>query len=165
MKMTADELLAKVKARLQVEDDDLKAYLYKDDESFDRQMMDHPHPTPEIAARNLKQFHYSHAKTMARDGNVEPLRKILTELTDDPDIANFIAAPPAPEYIPKDNPFYGRYERREERQQQVETLWRIREIVQQEIGKRGTRNTVIAIAAKVMKCSTREIEEKLTRGR
>jgi hypothetical protein len=175
MKMTADELVAKVKARLQVEDDERRSLDYADDTYRDQQLVDwdtaRPPTPPEVAARNLMRSRYRHAKMLARDGNLEPLRKILTELTDDPDIANFIAAPPGPprrrNYVRKNppNPFYGRRERREERQQQVKTLWRIRKIVQQEIGTRYTRNTVVAIAAKVIKRSMREVREMMTRGR
>jgi hypothetical protein len=163
MEMTADELLAKVKARLH---DDWLMSMCDDEHRLEDWHTAHP-PSPEIAARNLKGFHYSHAKTMARDGNIEPLIKILTELTCDPDIASFITAPPAstrPKYARKDapNPFYDKHE---ERQQQVETLWRIRQIVQQEMGTRNSRASVIPIAAKVMKCSQQVIKDLIKRGR
>lgn len=124
-------------------------------------------PTPEAAARNLMRYRYSNAKMLAQAGNVEPLRKILMQLTGDPGIAKFITAPPAPprpKYARKaSNPFWSKYA---ERRQQVEKLRRIRQIIQQEIGKtRDTQKRVIQIAAKVMKCSMREIQELTKRGR
>jgi hypothetical protein len=155
----ADELLALVYFRLH--DGDV------DDDRMQDWHTAHP-ASPEVAARNLKRFHYSNAKDLARRGNVEPLRKILTQLTGDPDIANFITAPPAPprpKYARKDasNPFYNKHA---ERQQQAETLRRIRQIIQQEMGT--TRNTsalVIDITRKVTGWSRDEILELMKRGR
>jgi hypothetical protein len=164
MGMATDELLELVKARLHDE-----WLMSLGDGEDDNRMQDwhtaHP-ASPEVAAQNLMRYRYQTAKRSAQAGNVEPLREILTRMANDPDIAKFIRPPPAPlrpKYARKTpNPFWNEAE---ERQQQVETLLRIRQIVRQEIGKtRDTRNTVIDIATKVMKCSPQRIQELMKRG-
>jgi hypothetical protein len=164
--LSGHELVELVKARLQIEDDAQVSEGDADDAYRDQQIMDwHPaNPTPEATARNRM---WRNAKMLARRGNVEPLRKILTQMTGDPDIADFITAPPAPsrpKYVRRNapNPFYPKDEQRRD---QVEMLRRIRQIVQQEIDRiRDTQNLVIEIAAEVMGCPQREIKELIKRG-
>ncbi len=107
------------------------------------------------------------AKQQARNGNLEPLRKILADLTGDPDIADFIAQPSPPSWPKHKRKDYARYKPFLEhaKRAQGDTIRRIREIIQEQTGKSyGIGELVIEIAAKVLKCEPEEVRELIKRG-
>jgi hypothetical protein len=146
--MSDEELLTLVRSRLYDDGDDDRLHNWLATQS--------PTP-PEVVAYRL-------AKHQARDGNLEQLRKILTELTGDKDIADFIAQPPWPKHARQDYARQKPFERLESRVQ-GDTVRRIREIIKEETGKaRVEAELVVEIAAKVLECSQDEIREIIKRG-
>ena len=110
---------------------------------------------------------YIIAKERARNGNLEPLQKILADLTGDPDIAEFIAQPSRPPWPKHKRKDYARYKPFLEhaKRAQGDMVRRIREIIQEQTGKSyGIGELVIEIAAKVLECEPEEVRELIKRG-
>jgi hypothetical protein len=78
---------------------------------------------------------YNRAKQLARDGDLEPLRQFLTDLTGDPEITQFIARPRPPKHKRRDladsAPFV-----EEAKRIQGDMVRRIRQILEEVLGKR-----------------------------
>jgi hypothetical protein len=148
-----DDLLAFVYSRLYADDDDrLEKWLATA-------------PPKDVVAWQAKHA-YSFAKQQARKGDLEPLRKILVDLTGDSSLAEFIARPARPswpKHVRKDyagaRPF-----KDFAREIQGDTVRRIRELVPEKTGGHRNSGLVIEIAAKVLKCPEEEIREIIKRG-
>jgi hypothetical protein len=135
MSIDRDELLNAVYCRLYGEDDD----------------------TGRDPALTLPAYRLALAKQHARGGDLEPLRKLY------PEIAEFIAKPKIKRVR---RPFAMlKAIRRTNRRDKADTIRRIREIIQDEIGQTRVDAELVAyIAAKVLKTTPQEIEKTIHRG-
>ena len=76
--------------------------LYSDDEYNDDRLHKWLATQPPASAKDVAALNYRTAKQRARNGDLAPLRKFLTNLTGDPDIAQYIARPHQPKHARKD---------------------------------------------------------------
>jgi hypothetical protein len=139
--INGDELLDYVQSRL-----------YDDDDGDNGERLSKWYATvpPKVRA-------YWSAKRSARDGNPEPLRAILTDLTGDPDIASFIAQPVQPRQPPRHTRTRKDYEylrpfKQLGREHRVEMMESVRKILIEERGYKayGLNPKIAEITAKIL---------------
>jgi hypothetical protein len=106
---------------------------------------------------------YEARKELARDGNLAPLQKYLADHHSDPELADFIAQPPAPlrpKHLRKDHA--GRAAKRRARGDYVR---RIRVILREKTGKaRVPRDLLVKISAEILQCPGEEIKNIIAHG-
>jgi hypothetical protein len=107
-------------------------------------------------ALTLPGYHLDLAKHQARNGNLEPLRKL------NPEIAEFIAKPAQVKRVRRHKAAIMSI-RKSERNEQIDTIRRIREILE-EIEVRPSHDLVVEIAAKVLKLKPEIISKIIHRG-
>jgi hypothetical protein len=128
---------------------------------------DHVHDGRDLSLL-LPDYGYRLAKWWARNGDLEPLRKLLVDRMHDPEIAEFITQPPAPpwpKHVRKDlaytKPFLELA-----RQSQYETMQQVKQILVEERGFKpyGLNAKVAEIAAKLLSADENELKDLLERA-
>jgi hypothetical protein len=123
---------------------------------------------PPTSSTDNSLLDYGIAKQQARDGNLEPLRKIVAERMNDPEIVDFIERPPPPPPGPRGKrKDYARFKPLEEsiRRAYGEAVGFIREILKEITGKEVVDKEMLGdIAAECLKISYHEIRELIHDG-
>ena len=122
---------------------------------------------PEVVAAWLAKYCLDVAKVRARQGDPGSLRKILTELTGDPDIAEFIMTLPTPRRHSRARLDYERARpfKQFAHDNRVDAVRQILKIVTEHEGtRRGISAMVVEVAADILRCSPEKIREILKRG-
>ena len=141
--------------------------LYADDHRHDHLDQWLKTAAPEDVAAWLAKFGLDVAKVRARQGDPGSLRKILTEMTGDPGIAEFITTPPTPRRHSRTRLDYERARpfKQFAHDNHVVVVKQICKIITEREGtSRGISATVVEVAADILRCSPEKIREILKRG-
>ena len=123
-----------------------------------------PPASPEEIAYRQDRAAYLQAKQRARDGDPGPLRKILIDLTGDPEIVDFIAQPPWPKHKRKNYTHSMPFIQLGEKYKATKSNMSARSSKLKPARSASRRHWSPKIAAKILKLSPDQIREIIKRG-